>query len=331
MLCGGASRRLGTDKAAIGVGGVVLAVVVGRVAAAAGAQRVVGIGARPAVASALRAEGMEVLADRRAGEGPAQGLVTALGAATAPLVAVLACDHPFLAPATIATMVAGVAGDPACAAAVAEAQGRLHPTVGVWRVDACLGPAEAYLAEGGRSLLGLCDAVGAVPVSVAAGEVVDVDTPADLEALRLTTDRASGGPGTLRGSNGDPAECGDVVRPAMQEGAPHVDPETELPTVDVDALVGFLPGAPLFDVRQPDEYAEGHIASAVLVPLAEVPDRVGEFPTDQTVYVVCRSGGRSANAVAFLRAAGVDAVNVEGGTLAWVEAGRAVVEGDQPG
>ena len=108
--------------------------------------------------------------------------------------------------------------------------------------------------------------------------------------------------------------------------------DNELPAIDIAALVALDPrNVALFDVRQPDEYTEGHVPGAVLVPLADVPDRVGEFPTDRTVYVVCRSGGRSANAVAFLRSSGVDAVNVDGGTMAWIESGHSVVEGGEPG
>ena len=109
-------------------------------------------------------------------------------------------------------------------------------------------------------------------------------------------------------------------------------PDTDLPAIDVAELAELDPTTvPLVDVRQPDEYAEVHVPGAHLVPLAEVPDRLDEFPTDSTVYVVCRSGARSANAVAFLRSTGVDAVNVAGGTMAWVEAGYPVVTGGDPG
>jgi rhodanese-related sulfurtransferase len=105
----------------------------------------------------------------------------------------------------------------------------------------------------------------------------------------------------------------------------------DLPEIDVATLAADSGATALFDVRQPDEYDEGHAPGAVLVPLGDVPDRVAEFPTGTTVYVICRSGARSARAVEFLRGAGVDAVNVAGGTMAWVEAGNPVVTGDQPG
>ena len=88
--------------------------------------------------------------------------------------------------------------------------------------------------------------------------------------------------------------------------------------------------AVVVDVRQPDEYLSGHVPGAVLIPLNDVPERFGELPTDREVLVVCRSGGRSYVASEFLVANGVRAVNVAGGTLAWIESGREVVEGESP-
>lgn len=102
----------------------------------------------------------------------------------------------------------------------------------------------------------------------------------------------------------------------------------QVPAIDVDALRGHLDeGAPLVDVREPHEFEEARAPGARLVPLGEVPARIAEIPTDRTVYVICRSGGRSAKAVEYLRANGVDAVNVTGGTLAWIESGAPVESG----
>lgn len=106
----------------------------------------------------------------------------------------------------------------------------------------------------------------------------------------------------------------------------------DVPEIDVRALADHqAAGAPVFDVRQPDEYAEAHVPGAVLIPLGEVAERVDEFPVGGPVFVICRSGARSARAVAHLRAEGVDATNVAGGTLAWVEAGLPVAGGSEPG
>jgi rhodanese-related sulfurtransferase len=83
----------------------------------------------------------------------------------------------------------------------------------------------------------------------------------------------------------------------------------------------------LLDVREDDEWAEGRAPGAVHLPLGEVVARVGELPADRRIAVVCRVGGRSAQAAAFLTVQGLDAVNVDGGMLAWQAAGRPL-EGD---
>lgn len=107
-------------------------------------------------------------------------------------------------------------------------------------------------------------------------------------------------------------------------GEDHVD----VPEIDVAALADALAGgAVLIDVREPDEYEEARVPGGTLIPLATVPDRIADIPASGPVYVVCRSGGRSRKACEFLRARGVDAINVGGGTLAWIESGRAVDRG----
>ncbi len=101
--------------------------------------------------------------------------------------------------------------------------------------------------------------------------------------------------------------------------------------VQVDELAAVLgQGARLVDVREVDEYTGGHVPGAVHIALGTVPDRVDAFRGDGPVYVVCRSGARSMRACEYLAQFGVDAVNVAGGTLAWVSSGRDVVAGDQP-
>ena len=98
--------------------------------------------------------------------------------------------------------------------------------------------------------------------------------------------------------------------------------------IDVDELASRLErGAALIDVRQPDEYEEARVPQAVLIPLAELPDRVGELPTDAPLVIICRSGARSMRACEFLAGSGVEAANVAGGTLAWIDSGREVATG----
>ncbi len=102
----------------------------------------------------------------------------------------------------------------------------------------------------------------------------------------------------------------------------------EIPEIDVDQLAEALEGgANLIDVREPDEWEAARVPGVPLIPLGQVPDRVAEVPADGTCYVICRSGGRSAKACEILRAHGLDAVNVAGGTLAWIESGREVASG----
>ena len=89
-------------------------------------------------------------------------------------------------------------------------------------------------------------------------------------------------------------------------------------------------GAPLVDVRMPDEYAEMHVPGAVLIPLPQLGARTEEVPDDRRVYVICATGARSGAAVEALNNAGWDTVNVSGGTKAWAAEGRPVRHGSEP-
>ena len=103
----------------------------------------------------------------------------------------------------------------------------------------------------------------------------------------------------------------------------------ELPTVSARDVGDDL----LLDVREQDEWDAGHAPQAVHVPLHEVPVRWAAALSDRgdrRVSVVCRVGGRSAHATAYLLAQGVDAVNVDGGMLAWQRAGLPVVADHGP-
>lgn len=87
-------------------------------------------------------------------------------------------------------------------------------------------------------------------------------------------------------------------------------------------------GALLLDVREPAEYAAVHALNARLMPLGEVSSRLKEIEAykDKPIAVICRSGHRSAKAVALLQEAGFTQVsNVQGGTNAWEQAGLEVV------
>jgi rhodanese-related sulfurtransferase len=82
----------------------------------------------------------------------------------------------------------------------------------------------------------------------------------------------------------------------------------------------------LLDVREDDEWTAGHAPEAHHVPMMEVPARLDDVPTEGDVVVVCRSGGRSGQVVAYLMNNGWDNVrNLAGGMHDWAAAGRPVV------
>lgn len=90
-------------------------------------------------------------------------------------------------------------------------------------------------------------------------------------------------------------------------------------------------GELVVDVREPEEYVQGHVPGAVLMPLATVPARYPELPRDRTVYVVCAVGARSMQAAQYLAKLGYDARNVAGGTNDWTAAGNPVTAGTDSG
>src|SRR5699024_3498138 len=69
----------------------------------------------------------------------------------------------------------------------------------------------------------------------------------------------------------------------------------------------------LLDVREDFEFELGHIKGAKLIPLNELDERLDELPEDEKLYVYCKGGGRSAQAVQLLKHHGFDAVNLAGG------------------
>lgn len=83
----------------------------------------------------------------------------------------------------------------------------------------------------------------------------------------------------------------------------------------------------LLDVRQPEEFRAARIAGATLIPLDELPERLGELPQDRDVLCVCQSGARSSAAVRHLTGAGYRALNLRGGMVGWQASGLPVKKG----
>lgn len=73
----------------------------------------------------------------------------------------------------------------------------------------------------------------------------------------------------------------------------------------------------ILDVRQPEEYTQGHIAGSKLIPLGELGKRVNELPKDREVVCVCASGSRSRSATKYLLGQGYTAFDMKGGLFMW--------------
>lgn len=82
--------------------------------------------------------------------------------------------------------------------------------------------------------------------------------------------------------------------------------------------------AQLVDVRQTYEFEAGHIADATHIPLESLPAKTAALDRDRPIIFSCRSGSRSAMAMAAFRESGFEAFNLAGGLLAWTEEGRPI-------
>jgi rhodanese-related sulfurtransferase len=95
---------------------------------------------------------------------------------------------------------------------------------------------------------------------------------------------------------------------------------------ELQQLLQSSGGAPaktplLVDVREQHEYATGHLAGSVNIPLGELGQRLPELPTDSAVVFICRSGRRSRTACELAARGGVRSVSdLEGGLIAWAAA-----------
>ncbi len=93
---------------------------------------------------------------------------------------------------------------------------------------------------------------------------------------------------------------------------------SDFETVSVDQVPA---GALIVDVREDYEWIEGHAAGAIHIPLGDLPVRYEELDPDTDAYIICRTGGRSRQAADWLVSQGYSALNIAGGSGAWLEAG----------
>jgi rhodanese-related sulfurtransferase len=102
----------------------------------------------------------------------------------------------------------------------------------------------------------------------------------------------------------------------------HPQPPPSIGVADVTADTVLL------DVREDDEWADGHIEGAIHVPMGQIPAAVSDGPEwlrpEAPVVVVCAVGARSARVAAWLNMQGYQAINLDGGMNAWIQAGRPI-------
>jgi rhodanese-related sulfurtransferase len=102
------------------------------------------------------------------------------------------------------------------------------------------------------------------------------------------------------------------------------DPREPFTRIDVNEAQEMIQNNDIavIDVRNPDEYANGHVPDAKLIPVATVYARREELPKDKDLLFVCAVGQRSALACEMAAAAGLTRLyTLEGGTDAWIKAG----------
>lgn len=122
--------------------------------------------------------------------------------------------------------------------------------------------------------------------------------------------------------------CASASTPPPSVGAGSPTPGMAATISVADAAVLRDDGAVIIDVREPDEWADGHIPGAILIPLGELPSRLGDVPPNRPIVVVCRSGNRSAQGRDILLGAGFPAVtSLDGGMTDWAKAGMPIENG----
>jgi rhodanese-related sulfurtransferase len=83
----------------------------------------------------------------------------------------------------------------------------------------------------------------------------------------------------------------------------------------------------ILDVREPEEFREGHIAGAKLVPLGTLQSNLGNLPKQREIVCVCASGSRSSSATRILASEGYQVLNMQGGMSAWMRARLPIKKG----
>lgn len=181
VLAGGASRRMGADKATLVVDDTPLLTRVVCALRAAGADDVLVVGGGPGAADAAGAVGARFEADRWPGEGPLGGLITGLSLIATELAVVAACDLPDIDPEVVHELARALAGDEKLDGVVPTVDGRSQPLLAAYRRRCADALAPAF-AVGQRRL---DEALHVLVIDRPVRDersFADLDTPADLAA-----------------------------------------------------------------------------------------------------------------------------------------------------
>lgn len=99
-------------------------------------------------------------------------------------------------------------------------------------------------------------------------------------------------------------------------------------SISPDEVAALGDDAVIVDVREPDERERIRVEGALAIPMGEIVERVGELP-DAPLHILCHSGARSARVTQYLEQNGHDAANIDGGIMAWHQAGLPTVSGPE--
>lgn len=174
ILCGGASSRMGAPKPLVAWHGTAMARLVATALSGAGCDPVRCIGGD---ATELAPLGLDVVPDLMPGEGPLGGVLTALRSSSRDAVVVVSCDLPRLGAHTVGALLSTWrAGSSHVVAAFTD---RAQPLCAVWSASAEPVVASS-LDRGERSIRAVLPLLDVSFVTVAAEDLVNVNTPADL-------------------------------------------------------------------------------------------------------------------------------------------------------
>lgn len=97
----------------------------------------------------------------------------------------------------------------------------------------------------------------------------------------------------------------------------------DIGSISVNELDTILNEINLIDIREPNEYSQGHITKARNIPMGQLLTNPGQYLNkNQRYYIICQSGGRSQRATSVLKKAGFDVINVKGGMGSYIGKNR---------